>query len=238
MTDQSDSKTRECISAMMDDESSELELLRTTIALSEDAELRQVWHRYHQTSLVIKRQAPAAAPDLSEQIALAIAKEPELSVNLPSERSVDSPVDSLVGNSLVGNSLVGNSLVGNKASSQKVSSNGLFRKIAIAASVAVVTVIGVQQLQLGPDSVNDKISNATIVADSAIAPANISGPQFHLPSGFELPPVNLRTVSRSPQNQLDNDTHRQIQSYLQSMMVKYSRHGSLSYQVRPQDQDR
>ena len=223
MTDQSDSKTRECISAMMDDESSELELLRTTIALSEDAELRQIWHRYHQTSLVIKRQAPAAAPDLSEQIALAIAKEPELSVNLPSERSVGSLVDDHAVN---------------KASSQKASANGLFRKVAIAASVAVVTVIGVQQLQLGPDSINDKISNTTIVADSAIAPANISGPQFHLPSGFELPPVNLRTVSRSPQNQLDSDTHRQIQSYLQSMMIKYSRHGSLSYQVRPQDQDR
>ena len=230
MTDQSDSKTRECISAMMDNESSELELLRTTIALSEDAELRQIWHRYHLASLGIRRQAPAAAPDLSAQIALAIAKESELSVN-PS-------VESLVENSLVDNSLVGNSLVGNNTSSQKVSSNGLFRKVAIAASVAVVTVMGVQQLQLGPDSINDKINNATIVADSATAPANISGPQFHLPSGFELPPVNLRTVSRSPQNQLDNDTHRQIQSYLQSMMVKYSRQGSLSYQVRPQDQDR
>ena len=230
MTDQSDSKTRECISAMMDNESSELELLRTTIALSEDAELRQIWHRYHLASLGIRRQAPAAAPDLSAQIALAIAKESELSVN-PS-------VESLVENSLVDNSLVGNSLVGNNTSSQKVSSNGLFRKVAIAASVAVVTVMGVQQLQLGPDSINDEINNATIVADSVIAPANVSGPQFHLPSGFELPPVNLRTVSRSPQNQLDNDTHRQIQSYLQSMMVKYSRQGSLSYQVRPQDQDR
>ena len=223
MTDQSDSKMRECVSAMMDSESSELELLRTTVALSEDAELRQTWHRYHLTSLAIRRQAPVAAQDLSEKIAFAIDQEFELSVNLPGQPTVDASADDYAVNN---------------ASSQKASSNSWFRKVAIAASVAMVTVIGVQQLQLGPDSINNNMSNTTIIVDSEVGPANISGPQFHLPSGFELPPVNLRTVSRSPHNQLDSDTHRQIQSYLQSMMVKYSRSGSLSYQVKPQDQDR
>ena len=229
MTDQSDNQLRECVSAMMDNESSELELLRTTVALSEDAELRQTWHRYHLTSLAIKRQAPVVAQDLSEQIAFAITEEPELSVNLP----VDLPVDG-------------------KASSKSVSGNGLFRKVAIAASVAAVTVIGVQQLQLGPENINNSTINTTTFVDTAIKHTDYLGPQFHLPSGFALPPVSVRTVSTAPlqmtqeplsldrslQNYSDIDTHRQIQIYFQRMMVKYSRPGSLTYRVTTQDQDR
>ena len=239
MTDQSDSNTRECISAMVDNEASELELLRTTLALSEDANLRQTWHRYHMTSLVIRRQVPAAAQDLSEQIALAVAQESELSVEHPVDLQFDSLADP------VADPVADNKTSSNSVSSSNVSSSSVFRKVAIAASVAAVTVIGVQQLQLGPERINHTTSNITTVVDAATENADYLGPQFHLPSGFALPPVSVRTVThdslgldRSPQNYSDRNTHRQIQSYFQRMMVKYARPGPLTYKGTPRDQDR
>ncbi|MFA5631608.1 MAG: sigma-E factor negative regulatory protein [Porticoccaceae bacterium] len=61
-------------------------------------------------------------------------------------------------------------------------------KVAIAASVALVAVIGVQQIQ--------NAGTAQPSAEMASRTANDSGnAQFQFPAGYDLPPVTGRTVS-------------------------------------------
>ena len=67
-------------------------------------------------------------------------------------------------------------------------------KVAVAASVALVAVLGVQQLQV---SSSPGVSQpAAEVAEAATGVSGDSGAsQFQLPAGFDLPPVSARTVS-------------------------------------------
>jgi sigma-E factor negative regulatory protein RseA len=68
-------------------------------------------------------------------------------------------------------------------------------KVAIAASVAVVSVLGVQQIQLA--SV-DSTPTAAVAAESATPSGDA---QFQLPAGFDYPPVSARTVSAGSEMQ-------------------------------------
>ncbi|MBV1931817.1 MAG: sigma-E factor negative regulatory protein [Porticoccaceae bacterium] len=236
MTDKTDSKVREIVSAMVDNEASEFELFRTTKMLSEDDELRQTWHRYHLARSVIGTEGPVIAPDLSAQIASAIELEAELLVSSLEDKRVSESEY-------------------RKASS---SSNRTFSKIAIAASVAMVAVFGVQYLQLGPENIvntpsNQLASKATNEVNAELKKPDGVGPQFQLPSGYSLPHVNVRTVSTAPvhsinqalagqrsgqaaglldtasldtsnmaQEPVDSETHRQVESYLNRMMLRHA----------------
>jgi sigma-E factor negative regulatory protein RseA len=72
-------------------------------------------------------------------------------------------------------------------------------KVAIAASVAAIAVLGVQNWQLSvPGGAPD-----TAVAESATA-GQVSGPQFQLPAGYDYPPVGGRTVSAGSAPQVSN----------------------------------
>jgi sigma-E factor negative regulatory protein RseA len=66
-------------------------------------------------------------------------------------------------------------------------------KVAIAASVAVVSVLGVQQLQQTGVGAPEGINPAPAVAVQSDTPTGDA--QFQLPAGFDLPPVSARTVS-------------------------------------------
>ncbi len=245
MSDQTGSKTRECISAMVDNEASELELFRTSKELSEDDELKRTWHRYHLISLAMRRQTAVTTVDLSEQIARAVALEPEMSAD------IDPDISDSISSSSAHKAL--DASPDQLHSKNTVASNGLFRKFAVAASVAVVAVFGVQQLELGPDSLN-KSTNS--IADYAAPAAGVSaqptdnpGPQFQMPSGFALPQINTRTVSTgssqgtqgsfkpvlSSQNHTQKDADRQIQNYLSRMMLQHATQvSSISYVSVPE----
>jgi sigma-E factor negative regulatory protein RseA len=236
MTDKTDSKVRESLSAMVDNEASEFELFRTTKMLSEDDELRQAWHRYHLASSVMGTEGPIIATDLSAQIASAIELETELSVpTVEDKRTSES-----------------------EYRAENSSSNTTFSKIAIAASVAVVAVFGVQFLQLGPENIvnapsNELASKATNEVDVGLEKSDGIGPQFQLPSGYSLPHVNIRAVSTAPvhsinqplavqrsgqavglldataldtgnmvQEQDGSETHRQVEHYLNRMMLRHT----------------
>ena len=68
---------RESISALMDDEASELEARRILSAIQKDDELRDTWKRYQVVSLAIKGHlGDTQGMDVSKGIAQAIANDP------------------------------------------------------------------------------------------------------------------------------------------------------------------
>lgn len=234
MTDKADSKVRESLSAMVDNEAAEFELFRTAKMLSEDDELRRTWHRYHLASSVMGQESSITATDLSAQIASAIEMEAEFLVPPVEDERVS------------------------EYSQESSSSNRTFSKIAIAASVAMVAVFGVQYLQLGPENIvnatsNQLVSKATNEVDAGLEKPDGIGPQFQLPSGYSLPHVNARTVSTASvhsieqppaaqrsgqaaglldtasldtgnmaQKQVDSETHRQVENYLNRMRLRHA----------------
>lgn len=67
---------RESVSALMDDEASELETRRVLSEIRKDDELRNTWKRYHVVSLAIRGQlGDATRLDVSKGVAQAIADE-------------------------------------------------------------------------------------------------------------------------------------------------------------------
>ncbi|MAT50776.1 MAG: hypothetical protein CMK32_06290 [Porticoccaceae bacterium] len=108
-------------------------------------------------------------------------------------------------------------------------------KVAIAASVAVAAVFGVQQL---PGYLQ---GGAAVSTDSVAAPSvAATSPQFQLPAGVDLPPVSARLASSEskyaieprpvtimPQVQPDLATQIRIQAYLNSMMKRHTQGASM-----------
>lgn len=62
----------ETLSALMDDETAELETRRALKAVSEDPERRATWRRYQLASAAMRRDLPPQMVDLSDRIATAI----------------------------------------------------------------------------------------------------------------------------------------------------------------------
>ena len=77
MVAKTDAKLQESLSALMDNEASELELHRLLKALEADSSLASSWSNYHHASNAIRAQAsPYPAFDISGSISAAIADEP------------------------------------------------------------------------------------------------------------------------------------------------------------------
>ena len=77
MVQNSNSKLQESLSALMDNEASELELHRLLKAVETDDALRASWTNYHMSGNSIRGDSIARVPvDLSAQISAAIADEP------------------------------------------------------------------------------------------------------------------------------------------------------------------
>lgn len=135
-------------------------------------------------------------------------------------------------------------------------------KLAVAASVAAVAVLGALQLQ--PQLFQDGASTTAVAQQQAgaDADANYVGPRFRQPSGIETPQVHFRTVStgaassnafvqqnnpsrqQSLQEFVDKETHVQIQSYLNHLMRRHTEqaamqtsHGTLLLARLPHSQD-
>ncbi len=196
----SDKRSYEALSALMDNASTEMETRRILRDLEHDGELRESWHRYHLASAALRRELPPRLVDLSSRISAAIAD--EKAPPLPSRYL------------------------------QPLS------KVAVAATVAFVAVLGVRQLQPGPEP-----APMLAAAPEAVAPESIgtTGPQFQLPAGFDFPPVSGRMASsgESPateprpvtimqQVQPDLDVQREIHLYLNTMMNRHTENASSS----------
>ncbi len=164
MKEQLGSKMRETLSALMDDEASELELHRVMREAGEDESLNQTWSRYHLAASAMRKELPLDFVDSSAELRSAI-----------SMALVNEPVPKR---------------------------NGylpqVFGRAAIAASVAVLAIIGVQQYQ-----VFEPTASAPLIAQAETqgpiqqrtGGAEPTGPQFQLPSGFEVPAAKSQKAS-------------------------------------------
>ena len=128
MGDESEQRLRESLSALIDGEATELELRRVLDRLGESSELRETAINYQRIGAALRHEPSAFANiDLSSSIRAAIADE------FPPEHE-ESAVDEKSSNQ--------------KANSGKAGWIANLTRFAIAASVAVATVVGVQSWQL------------------------------------------------------------------------------------------
>lgn len=205
MNEQVGSKMRETLSALMDDEASELELHRAMREAGEDESFNATWSRYHLAASAMRKELPLDFVDSSAELRAAI--------NM--------------------------ALISEPVPQRTAQWSQYLGRVAIAASVAVMAVFGAQQYQVFESS-----SSMPLVAQgetqgqlqTRAVEVEPKGPQFQLPSGFEVPQATARTVSTGSYNgnksysrparieaqpranQLEMD--RQIQAYMQGLMSR------------------
>jgi len=203
MNKQAGSKIRETLSALMDDEASELELHRAMREVGEDDSLNETWSRYHLAASAMRKELPLdfvdSSAELRAAINMALVSEP-----VP-QRAVQWPQS--------------------------------LGRVAIAASVAVLAIFGAQQYQtFEPATTMPLIAQGETQGQlqTGVSEAEPAGPQFQLPSGFEVPKAEARTVSTGTYKNSQNyarpahidtqpraaklKTDRQIQAFMQRLM--------------------
>ena len=173
MTEQTQSPAlAESLSALMDNEASELELQRLLKTLDADSELKSTWSRYQIGSAGLKGKLPVMAPtDFAARVSAAIDLEeahaqPVIDVAKFNHQAIKSDVVSL------------------PRWWQQIG------RVAIAASVTGVVVLGVQQFQSGSAAADDIASNTPVAA-----PAATENKVANLPSGINAPALSARTVA-------------------------------------------
>lgn len=158
----------ESISALMDNQASELELQRILKASEQDAEIKAIWARYQIAGAVLRgEQTPLVMSDFAARVSAAIDGEDALSVQTDAA-STSHP------------------------QTAHKSQQGLWYqlgRVALVASVAGGMILGVNHLNLTPSSGNQIASNVVT------APAQAPIDTISLPSGFNSPALNTRTVS-------------------------------------------
>jgi len=126
-------------------------------------------------------------------------------------------------------------------------------RFAVAASVAIVALVGIQQY-------NQPIDTEVPLATINEIPVNIDMPQLRTSAEFGIPPVTARTVSASnnpeqgytaPRTVIqvrevtpDKVTREQVQAYLNNLMLQHTEHaamntnqGMLPFARMPTDQE-
>ena len=155
----------ESISALIDNQASELELQRILKASGEDAEVKATWSRYQIAASVLRgEQTPiytsASMSDFSARLSAAIAEEDALSVQTDQSVGKNRPYQ------------------------------GWFYqlgRVALVASVAGSLVLGVNQF-------NDTSQTAQIASNNVGVAAPVES-TVSLPSGINSPLLNTRTVA-------------------------------------------
>ena len=210
MNEQLGGKMRETLSALMDDEASELELHRVMRETSSEESLNATWSRYHLAASAMRKELPVdfvdSSAELRAAISMALVNEP-----LPQRRGQWGQA------------------VG---------------RVAIAASVAVLAIFGAQQYQFFEPSATVPLIAQSDTQNRVQIKAGQSdqqGPQFQLPSGFEVPQATARTASTGSYNSSKNyaaakpvevqgssndfESDLQIQAYMHRLMSQRANRG-------------
>ena len=218
-----DNRLNESLSALMDNEASDIEIRRILKELdTEDSllavEIRAKWQRYHLVSAAISKEAVSAV-DYSRAIADAIDSDDSLKMN---------PLSKMLRRS--GILAVGASL--------GVSSAGPF---AIAASVALVAVFGMQNIN---NPLSDTDQTSRFVQLDKMIDEKTTGPANQFPSGWQAPlDTQVRTVSASgfngarqyplpvvEVNKINKAQYseQEVRLYLADILAKHSSHAALN----------
>jgi len=158
MSEQNQSQSfAESLSALMDNQASELELQRILKASEQDPGVKATWSRYQMASAVIRGEPTSLAiPDFAARISAAIENENVIVVSKPHQSLWHR-----------------------------------LGQVALVASVAGVMIVGVQQYNhSSPHGM--EVANNSVVMPSAAATESVAPT---LPSGFNSPAINTRTVA-------------------------------------------
>lgn len=191
-------RSYEELSALMDGETSELELRRTLKSLPDDPEMVQKWRRYHLAHSVIQGEMREAGVsqlvnvDLTQAIAAQIANEPSHDVELPQKAT-------------------------------QTWSERIFKplsNIAVAASVSAVVVLGWQNLDQEHATVveaGSNKSNVSMAVASAVPGYATAGAQSGYVTVAESQlPIQQRLISQPEIIRMPSYQNRRLNQYLMS----------------------
>lgn len=214
----------ESLSALMDNQASELELQRLLKALDADPELKSTWSRYQIASAGIKGDVPVlASSDFASRVSAAIDAEETYS----QQPQVAAKQDT-------GSAAAGNVIAMPLRWWQQAG------RAAVAASVAGALIVGVQQYQsVAPQSV-DVAANAAVSAPVAATetkaanlPSGINAPALSartvaVQSGYESRPQESRRVMYVPRQEATPVYNEDISTYLNQLIQEHTDNASLN----------
>lgn len=166
----------ESLSALMDNQASELEIQRLLKALDTDPELKSTWSRYQIASAGLKKDLPVmASSDFAARISAAIDAEETYSLQ-------SQPAAQQVANQGTGSNVIAMPLRWWQQAG----------RVAVAASVAGALIVGVQQYQAVAPQTAEFAANTPVTAPVAV---NNETKAANLPSGINAPALSARTVA-------------------------------------------
>lgn len=177
MTEQTQpSVLAESLSALMDNQASELEIQRLLKALDTDPDFKSTWSRYQIASAGLKGDLPVmASSDFASRVSAAIDAEETYSLQpkVATAKQAASQDNS------------GNVVAMPMRWWQQVG------RVAVAASVAGALVVGVQQYQSAAPQTAEIAANTPVATPVASTEAKAA----NLPSGINAPGLSARTVA-------------------------------------------
>lgn len=166
----------ESLSALMDNQASELEIQRLLKALDADPELKSTWSRYQIASAGLKKDLPVmASSDFAARISAAIDAEETYSLQ-------SQPATQQIANQSAGGNVIAMPLRWWQQAG----------RVAVAASVAGALIVGVQQYQAVAPQTAEFAANNPVTAPVAV---NNETKAANLPSGINAPALSARTVA-------------------------------------------
>jgi sigma-E factor negative regulatory protein RseA len=166
----------ESLSALMDNQASELEIQRLLKALDADPELKSTWSRYQIASAGLKKDLSVmASSGFAARISAAIDAEETYSAQ--SQPAAQEVVNRGTGGNVIAMPLRWWQQAG---------------RVAVAASVAGALIVGVQQYQAVAPQTAEFEDNTPVTTPAAV---NNETKAANLPSGINAPALSARTVA-------------------------------------------
>lgn len=181
MTQKSSDQLLESLSALVDNEASELEVRRILKNVERNPEVRERWHRYNMIGAVLRKETNlhlGEPVDLAAGIAAALASEQQFTPLSETRNSAGAASEK----------------PGAEEPNKPKAWFDLVAKSAVAASFAGALVLGFNVFGPATDS---NSGGSLQVADSAPRAQAADPVVSSAPLGFDLPPLESRTVSNN-----------------------------------------
>ncbi len=180
----------ELISALMDNELSELEFHRVLREMDSNEEVRRVWARYQMISASMRNEPPIAPEwDISSRVRQAIEHEP--AQNLPKQKIVANQQQNLPDREFGNTGDVANDLSASKRDTKTSTVLSNISRFAVAASVTLAVIVGVQYKSSQDPTAIIAAGDSTYASNDA---GNLHNAQTQPPLALR-PPIQMSTVS-------------------------------------------
>ena len=206
----------ESISALVDNQASELELQRVLKASEQDADIKATWSRYQITSAVIRgEQTPVFASsvmlDFSARLSAAIAAEETYSAS--------------------------SALTKSEATKPQQGWFYQLGRVALVASVAGGMVLGVNQFNsagVSSSQIANNVAPVSVPAESTVSlPSGINSPLINtrnvaVQTGYETRPQENRRVMFQPRQATPAVSDEEVSRYVNQMIKAHSDNAAMN----------